>query len=74
MELCRYNCSKSHNSSHWNTANGLFGEKLPTVAPFGKKKTGKASGELVGNLSILYSLFGSPSAIDCSDKIYLLKI
>jgi muramoyltetrapeptide carboxypeptidase len=31
-------------------------------------------GELVGgNLSILYSLFGSPSAIDCSDKIYFIE-
>ena len=53
----------------------LFGEKQSyTVAPSGKNKTGKASGELVGgNLSILYSLFGSPSAIDCSDKILFIE-
>ena len=53
----------------------LFGEKLSyTVAPFTKNKLGKASGELVGgNLSILYSLFGSPSAIDCSDKILFIE-
>uniref|UniRef100_UPI003751B9EB S66 peptidase family protein n=1 Tax=Flavobacterium sp. TaxID=239 RepID=UPI003751B9EB len=53
----------------------LFGEKLSyTVPPFGKNKIGKASGELVGgNLSILYSLFGSPSAIDCSDKILFIE-
>lgn len=53
----------------------LFGEKLfYSVAPFGKNKTGKASGELVGgNLSILYSLFGSPSAIDCTDKILFIE-
>jgi len=37
-------------------------------------RLGKASGELVGgNLSILYSLFGSPSAIDCHDKILFLE-
>jgi muramoyltetrapeptide carboxypeptidase len=53
----------------------LFGEKLSyTIAPFWKNKTGKAAGELVGgNLSILYSLFGSPSAIDCSDKILFIE-
>ncbi len=35
---------------------------------------GSAKGELVGgNLSILYSLFGSPSAIDCTDKILFIE-
>ncbi|TBX70787.1 LD-carboxypeptidase [Flavobacterium silvisoli] len=35
---------------------------------------GKAKGELVGgNLSILYSLLGSESAIDCRDKILFLE-
>lgn len=35
---------------------------------------GKASGELVGgNLSILYSLLGSESAVDCTDKILFLE-
>lgn len=35
---------------------------------------GKAKGELVGgNLSILYSLLGSASAIDCHDKILFLE-
>jgi muramoyltetrapeptide carboxypeptidase len=33
----------------------------------------KQPGELVWNLSILYSLFGSPSAIDCSDKILFIE-
>ncbi|WP_073016774.1 S66 peptidase family protein [Flavobacterium micromati] len=53
----------------------LMGEKLKyEIAPFSMNKFGKASGELVGgNLSILYSLFGSPSAIDCSDKILFLE-
>jgi muramoyltetrapeptide carboxypeptidase len=32
------------------------------------------TGELVGgNLSILYSLLGSPSAIDCKDKILFIE-
>jgi muramoyltetrapeptide carboxypeptidase len=51
----------------------LFGENFPTLFLLWEKKTGKASGELVGNLSILYSLFGSPSAIDCSDKILFIE-
>ncbi|MEC5164592.1 muramoyltetrapeptide carboxypeptidase [Flavobacterium sp. PL11] len=53
----------------------LFGEKLKyEVQPFKMNRTGKATGALVGgNLSILYSLFGSPSAIDCSDKILFIE-
>ncbi|HTO35378.1 MAG TPA: LD-carboxypeptidase, partial [Flavobacterium sp.] len=53
----------------------LFGEKLSYTIPFDtKNKLGKADGELVGgNLSILYSLFGSQSAIDCTDKILFLE-
>jgi muramoyltetrapeptide carboxypeptidase len=53
----------------------LFGTSLDyeiTTAPM--NKLGKASGELVGgNLSILYSLLGSPSAIDCHDKILFIE-
>ena len=53
----------------------LFGEKLSYTIPHDSmNKSGKAKGELVGgNLSILYSLFGSNSAIDCSDKILFLE-
>jgi muramoyltetrapeptide carboxypeptidase len=53
----------------------LFGEKLSySVTSFSKNKLGKATGQLVGgNLSILYSLFGSTSAIDCSDKILFIE-
>lgn len=53
----------------------LFGEKLSyEIVPNLKNKLGTASGELVGgNLSILYSLFGSPSAIDCHDKILFIE-
>lgn len=44
------------------------------LLPHPKNKFGKAKGELVGgNLSILYSLFGSPSAIDCTDKILFIE-
>jgi muramoyltetrapeptide carboxypeptidase len=53
----------------------LFGEKLEyTLSCDALNHKGKAKGELVGgNLSILYSLLGSPSAIDCSDKILFLE-
>jgi muramoyltetrapeptide carboxypeptidase len=53
----------------------LFGEHLEYTVPCeNKNRLGKANGELVGgNLSILYSLFGSPSAIDCKDKILFIE-
>lgn len=53
----------------------LFGEHLEYTVPCeNMNRMGKATGELVGgNLSILYSLFGSVSAIDCSDKILFIE-
>ena len=53
----------------------LFGEKLNYNIPSDPmNRTGSASGELVGgNLSILYSLLGSESAIDCNDKILFIE-
>jgi len=53
----------------------LFGEKLQyTLECDALNHNGKAKGELVGgNLSILYSLLGSPSAIDCEDKILFIE-
>ncbi|WP_298395536.1 LD-carboxypeptidase [Flavobacterium sp.] len=53
----------------------LFGEHLEYTIPCETmNRYGTAKGELVGgNLSILYSLFGSPSAIDCSDKILFIE-
>ncbi len=53
----------------------LFGEKLTyAIPPDARNRKGVAQGELVGgNLSILYSLFGSASAIDCRDKILFLE-
>lgn len=53
----------------------LFGEKLHyTLDCDAINHSGTAKGELVGgNLSILYSLLGSPSAIDCHDKILFIE-
>ncbi len=53
----------------------LFGEKLQYQIPtHAMNRLGKASGELVGgNLSILFSLMGSQSAINCDDKILFLE-
>ena len=53
----------------------LFGQPLQyTIDTHPMNKIGKSSGELVGgNLSILYSLLGSPSAIDCKDKILYIE-
>jgi muramoyltetrapeptide carboxypeptidase len=53
----------------------LFGQPLQyTIDPHPMNRLGKASGELVGgNLSILYSLLGSPSAINCKDKILYIE-
>lgn len=53
----------------------LFGEKLEYHIPSHKfNKTGKATGELVGgNLSVLYSIQGSESAVDMNGKILFLE-
>lgn len=53
----------------------LFGEKLEYHIPHHNfNKNGKASGELVGgNLSVLYSIQGSKSAVDMKGKILFLE-
>ncbi len=53
----------------------LFGEPVSySISPTSMNRFGSATGELVGgNLSILYSLLGSPSAIDCKDKILFIE-
>lgn len=53
----------------------IFGEPLfYTIAGNQMNRSGKATGELVGgNLSILYSVLGSQSAIDCTDKILFIE-
>lgn len=53
----------------------LFGEKLSytiSAHPFNKK--GEAKGEFVGgNLSVLYSIMGSNSQVDCKGKILFIE-
>jgi len=53
----------------------LFGENLSyTVPAHPYNKLGTASGELVGgNLSVLYSILGSSSQVDCKDKILFIE-
>ncbi|WP_348812332.1 S66 peptidase family protein [Flavobacterium maritimum] len=53
----------------------LFGAPLRyEIDANAMNKPGKASGEVVGgNLSILYSVLGSQSAIECTDKILFLE-
>lgn len=53
----------------------LFGEKLEYHIPHHAfNKDGKATGELVGgNLSVLYSIQGSESAVDMKGKILFLE-
>jgi muramoyltetrapeptide carboxypeptidase len=53
----------------------LFGEQIEySLSCDALNHLGVAKGELVGgNLSILYSLLGSESAIDCTDKILFIE-
>lgn len=53
----------------------LFGEKLSyTIPPHEFNKPGKVTGELVGgNLSVLYSIIGSPSEADYKNKIIFIE-
>jgi len=53
----------------------LFGEPLQYTVPCDQmNRYGTAKGELVGgNLSILFSLLGSPSAVNCEDKILFIE-
>lgn len=53
----------------------LFGEKLSYTLPAHKfNKPGKVTGELVGgNLSVLYSIVGSPSEADYKGKIIFIE-
>ena len=67
--------SKASEEAKESLRKSLFGEHLEYTVPCeNMNRLGKAEGELVGgNLSILYSLFGSQSAIDCSDKILFIE-
>ena len=61
--------------SRFSIKNVLFGEEYNIEMPSDKmNRTGKVSGQLVGgNLSILYSLCGSPSAINTDEKILFIE-
>jgi muramoyltetrapeptide carboxypeptidase len=54
---------------------GLFGGKIEyNIEPHAFNKTGKAHGELIGgNLSVLYSIMGSPSEADYKGKIIFIE-
>ncbi len=54
---------------------GLFGGKLEYSVPaHAYNKTGKAQGEIIGgNLSVLYSIIGSPSEADYKGKIIFIE-
>lgn len=53
----------------------LFGESISYAMPFSiKNRKGEAQGEIIGgNLSILYSLLGSPSSVSTKGKILFLE-
>lgn len=67
--------SKASEEAKETLRKALFGEPLSYTLPYDTmNRFGVAKGELVGgNLSILYSLLGSESAIDCSDKILFIE-
>jgi muramoyltetrapeptide carboxypeptidase len=67
--------ARASNDAKETLRKALFGEKtIIEAAPHPMNRFGEASGELVGgNLSILYSLLGSESAIDCHDKILFIE-
>jgi len=67
--------SKATEEAKESLRKALFGEHLEYTVPCDQmNRYGKAKGELVGgNLSILYSLLGSESAVNCSDKILFIE-
>lgn len=64
-------CEESKESLH----KALFGYTLQYEFPYSDyNRLGKAEGEIVGgNLSVLYSLLGSKSEIDCRGKILFIE-
>ena len=70
-----FNVEKASTVVEETLRKALFGESLKYTVPFQKdNRLGVAEGELVGgNLSILYSLMGSESQIDCKGKILFLE-
>lgn len=70
------NVKKNSEASMQSLKKALFGKKLKYthIPPRAQNRTGVAEGQLVGgNLSILYSLLGSPSAIKTEGKILFIE-
>ncbi|WP_236636813.1 S66 peptidase family protein [Sinomicrobium soli] len=69
------NVKKNTPESMQSLKDGLFGKPLSyTVPARAQNRTGNGEGILTGgNLSILYSLLGSPSAIDTEGKILFIE-
>jgi muramoyltetrapeptide carboxypeptidase len=67
--------SKATEEAKESLRKALFGEPLEYTVPCDQmNRYGKAKGELVGgNLSILFSLLGSPSAVNCDAKILFIE-
>ncbi|MEI7508957.1 MAG: LD-carboxypeptidase [Flavobacterium sp.] len=67
--------SKATEEAKESLRKSLFGEPLEYIIPCDSmNRYGKAKGELVGgNLSILFSLLGSPSAVNCDAKILFIE-
>jgi len=67
--------SKASEEAKESLRKALFGEPLSYTVPCDQmNRYGTAKGELVGgNLSILFSLLGSPSAVNCDDKILFIE-
>ena len=70
-----FNVEKATAEAEETLRKALFGEELKYTVPFQKEnRLGVAEGELVGgNLSILYSMMGSQSQIDCKGKILFIE-
>lgn len=66
---------KATDEAQLSLKEALFGKYLGyTISSGNKNRVGSGSGQLVGgNLSMLYSLCGSESAIDTSDKILCIE-
>jgi muramoyltetrapeptide carboxypeptidase len=73
-EMAHQICNKSQ-ATQQTLKDALFGKPLEYKLPASPKNhSGKVEGELVGgNLSVLYSLLGSPTAIDTRGKILFLE-
>ena len=67
--------SKATEEAKESLRKALFGEHLEYTVPCDQmNRYGSAKGELVGgNLSILFSLLGSPSAVNCDAKILFIE-